>query len=391
VATLAAAGLVCGAMLVSGCSAPGGQRGTGPADSAESAGSTGGSEGASDTGRIEGTGTAASSAAASDFSPTNPLLPAEPTGQVSDAISLVGLWQVTGAEGETPGTWLRIGIDAGGQSYYLFRDCGYLTAGWAASGTRFLVGGIGGSESCFRQPDGTFEAPTADWLTDARAFEQLDGGGIDLLDDAGSRLAHLAPGVGAPPTNPDVWEGVRTPPVVDDTVRETLRSAAPLREGLVAATEDDLVGTWETVPDPGMALPPRAPVPGATPPPGFPEVATLTLDADGTFQIDDCVSAMPVSPLEGEVAQDSAEPGAATPDAAGPDSPAAAANDWPGLPWTGDGNDFLVPGFARNSVLCFPSWSGWETRARTIALDNGYLRLFDVDGAELQRWQRADH
>jgi hypothetical protein len=311
----------------------------------------------------------------STFAPDEPLLSGTPTGEVSDAIALIGLWQVTDAQGEIPGTWLRIGAGIEGMSYYLFRQCGYLTSSWAASDLLFVVNGIGGSQNCFERSDGSFAVPTVDWLTSARGFRVVAGGAgdaVDLLDASGAVVAHLEPGVGSPPPSPDVWSELLKPPVIDSDVRANLRRAAPLPEGLVAATADELVGSWVVVPNPGdppVASPPS--MPGITPPPGIPDVASITLRADGTFVTASCHGAVTQMSTEGD-----------------PDS-AASSGSQPGLPWSGDGSDFLVPAYGRDLMLCSPSWNGFETRARTIALDNGYLRLFDVDGAELQRWERA--
>ncbi len=167
-------------------------------------------------------------------------------------------------------------------------------------------------------------------------------------------LARLDPAVG----RPELPEGTGPSPLPVPTVLdpERVRVAAPLAAGLEAASADDLVGTWTPVgPGADLALVADA------------DRATITFSTDGHYSFDDCSSF-----------------GSDTTDEPTPEQAEAFA-----LVWSGDGDGFLATSYARSAIGCSPRWPAWETRTTTIALDEGYLRLFDRAGAELGRLERV--
>ncbi len=305
------------------------------------------------------------------FQPGDPLLSGTPTTEVSDAIGLVGEWQVVEADGDAPGTvvWIN-GAGPQGQTITVFRECGPLLVEWAGTVNGLVTGAVGGAQTCFLGPDGDqpMDVPGISWLTGMHSFRALgDGDGVEMLGVDGESLAQLEPAIKTPAAAAD-WYPPGYRPTADEESKVALRLPTPLAEGLLPASADDLLGTWTPV---GIAegIDPSTPTTvSATPPPGFeelpadwPDRATITYRDDGTFTIDECRTV-------------DLRPG----------SPAAT-----GLPWTGDGTGFFVPAYASDFVYCWPRWPGWDTRTRTIALDNGYLRLFDIDGDELGRLERV--
>ncbi len=302
----------------------------------------------------------------SSFSPSDPLFTPAPAaqaaaGELSPAAGLIGLWTVSGAAGEQDGTWVRFAAEQMSSDVTVFRSCGELFLDWAATATRIVVGGVGGSQACFTQPDGSMAAPDAPWLLAARGFS-AEGTGWVLLDASGAAVAHLAPAGGALPNPPaDISPSLIAPPVIDDHTRAQLRRAAPLPDGVTAATAADLVGTWRST---DWAAHTPAAAPGIPLPTGYPQQATITFGADGTLAVLDCHSAAArqVQPT--------------------PTTSAA-------VPWVGDGSDFATPGFASDSSLCAPTWSPSLSGIRTIAIDGGYLRLFDIAGVEQARLERV--
>ncbi|MCS5723749.1 hypothetical protein N1028_05005 [Herbiconiux sp. CPCC 203407] len=303
----------------------------------------------------------------STFQPDDPLLTGAPTGEASNALGLVGEWQLADAEGDAAGTFVWTSADMHGQSITVFRDCGVLQASWAGSDDLLVTGSIGGSQDCFSQPDGSFRAPDVPWLTEARGFRVV-GDGWELLDSTGAPVARLDPADGAPPAEilQQVGGGA---PVAGDEARAALARRAPLAEGLTAASLDELVGTWSPVGLAPSGLPDVPPTTIDETPPmvedlpeGSPLRSAITFRDDGSYTVDDCRH----QPLD-----DGTMP------------------EGDGLAFAGDGSDFLAPGYAINLLLCWPSWPLTEIRTRTIALDNGYLRLFDVSGDELGRLERV--
>jgi hypothetical protein len=307
----------------------------------------------------------------SAFQPGDPLLAGAPTTEVSDAIGLVGEWQLVEADGDAPGTvvWIN-GTGPQGQTIMVFRECGPLWVEWAGTANGLVTGGVAGDQACFLGPDGDqpMAVPEISWLAGTRSFRAMgDGDGVELLGADGEPLAQLEPAMNAPAAAAD-WYPPDYRPTADEESKQALRVPTPLADGLIPASRDDLLGTWTPVGVAEGSDPTNPHTISATPPPGFedlpadwPDRATITYRADGRFTIDECRMVEP-----------------------SPESPAAT-----GLPWIGDGTGFFVPSYAADLLYCWPSWPGWDTRTRTIALDNGYLRLFDIDGDELGRLERV--
>ena len=169
--------------------------------------------------------------------PAGPVSPrGSDTAAWSDPVGLIGMWRVSGAEGEGPDTWLR--LDAG--QYMLWGDCGaYVQGGWEATGRTFVASDpYGMAAAC--AADGILEVP---WLRAAVAYEP-DGDGWRLLDEDGEVLAGLRID-GAPAPVPDAAERFAQAPEVTDDVRAAFDEPAPLPRGLEPATGRDVVGRWE--------------------------------------------------------------------------------------------------------------------------------------------------
>lgn len=147
---------------------------------------------------------------------------------------LFGMWRVD-AEGEGADTWLRL---AGSSSAMLWRDCGVLTGGWAVGSTAFVSYLSSWSGTCGDPSD----PRTAPWL-DASVAYRADGDGWQLLDATGAVTATLRHD-GAPQPRSDMSAEYARPPVVDDAARYWVSDPAPLRDGLVPATRDQVVGRW---------------------------------------------------------------------------------------------------------------------------------------------------
>lgn len=168
-------------------------------------------------------------------------------GDGSGAIGLVNLWRVSGAEGESPDTWLR--LDAG--EFQLWRACGMLSGSWAASATRLVAAVNSAGDAC---------APGEDWMKigwlDAASSYRHTASGVALVDRDGHDLATLTID-GAPKSVDTVDASYAKPPVVTDAVRDAFRTPTALPGSLAPATTASLLGTW--VPASGaMATNPNA-------------------------------------------------------------------------------------------------------------------------------------
>ena len=158
----------------------------------------------------------------------------------SDPVGLVGLWRVSGAEGESERTWLRL---ADG-SYQLWRDCaGFVEGGWEASSRAFVA-----SEPYLANGDCPVEPwPSVPWLAAARAYRPANdvggSGGWELLDAAGEALARLTVDGGPDPIPSTLPEYAEAPEITDD-LRASFAEPAPLDAGLMPASARHLAGRW---------------------------------------------------------------------------------------------------------------------------------------------------
>jgi hypothetical protein len=178
---------------------------------------------------LAGCAVAPSTAAPSTAAPTR--LP--PAGD--GAIELVGMWRVTGAEGESAGTWLR--LDAG--ELHLWRDCGPILGSWRAGDQTLAASVWGSAGEC--ASGGT--PPEVPWLSEAVAYQQVEAG-WELLDVDGEVVATLVVD-GAPEPIPSVTEEYARAPVVTDLTRSHFTPSVPL-PGSLAPVEftDALLGAW---------------------------------------------------------------------------------------------------------------------------------------------------
>jgi heat shock protein HslJ len=160
-----------------------------------------------------------------------------------DAIALVGLWRVTGAEGADSETFLRLD----GTSLIAWAGCGIAMGEWRASGDAFLAGvsGSSGGASCLDDRETGGPTDFLEWLYAARSFRPVPGAaGAELLDADGRTVAVL--GVdGAPPSNPHLTDDYLVAPEVTPEVEARFVTPAPLAPGAAPATVADLVGRWE--------------------------------------------------------------------------------------------------------------------------------------------------
>lgn len=162
--------------------------------------------------------------------PTSTSTPTSTPASISDAIGLIGLWRVSGAEGESPDTRLRLDTD----DAQILRECGATHYLWDARGGAFLAdfGFLMGE--CEQDGDPTIPA----WLGDAARYER-DGEGWMLLDDEGTTLASLVADGTAPP-RPE-GDAFTTAPTVSPSTELHFRESAPLPNPLVSG---DIAGRW---------------------------------------------------------------------------------------------------------------------------------------------------
>jgi hypothetical protein len=156
---------------------------------------------------------------------------------LSGPTSLIGLWRVSDAEGETGDTWLRLASD----DATLWRPCGFIMGSWSAVAGELVAGFFAAHEDCVTGN----QMPTVDWLADAVTYER-DGEGWVLRDADGGVVARL--GIdGAPPRHPDsAPDNVEQPEVTPDA--DARVAAVALPAGLTPAAETDLVGRWVPTP-----------------------------------------------------------------------------------------------------------------------------------------------
>lgn len=262
-------------------------------------------------------------------SPRNPDAPPRAgggAGEESAALGLINLWRVSDAAGESPATWLR--IDVG--ELQLWRGCGMINAAWNSTETLFVAAVVDANGKCVTGRT----LPSVAWLESAAAYRAADEG-WELLDSDGSVVARLAVD-GAPEPDPEAAEFYTEPPQVTDATRQALRTAAPMPEGVVPATSEALLGKW---------------VPVAYQVQTDPHVQFLS---DGTWE--------------------------------GSDGCNGAQGRWA----IGESADFLASSGPSTLIGCegapVPSWVAQAARA---GVDGEWLLLFDQDGSETGRLERA--
>lgn len=160
---------------------------------------------------------------------------ADSTVGADEPWDLVGLWRVSGAEGESADTWLRIGAQP--DDLTLWRECGYQSGTWAAGGGSVLFDIYTAHEECVEGG----QIPVVVWLADAVAYSATaDGWALRAAD--GTVTARLTVD-GAPPSHPDLSDDYREPPVIGAAEREKLTVTSPSTDAAPAAASD-LVGRW---------------------------------------------------------------------------------------------------------------------------------------------------
>lgn len=247
----------------------------------------------------------------------------------SSPVDLVNLWRVTGAAGESAGTWLR--IDA--QEFHLWRECGTTSGAWSAIDGKFIGTVYSMTDAC--AVDGF---PAIDWMDDVTGYV-ASSGGFDLIGADGTTVASLAVD-GAPEPMPGVDEALTEPPLVTDEVRARLLPPSPVPASSTAATPDRLLGNWIPV---GYEPP-------AEPRGNFTD-AGVTFSADGTWSASDGCN--------------------------------VSTSRWA----LGDGGELLTGTFVMTQIGCdnvpVPSWVGGASTAGFSA--DGTLLLFDAKSVEIGR------
>ena len=148
----------------------------------------------------------------------------------SSAIELVNLWRVTGAEGETADTWLRIDKS----EFQLWRECEMISGSWRATEGLMIASVFSASGSC--ASDGI---PSVHWI-DAITGYQATNGGWQLVDATGSPIASLTID-GAPEPIDTAAEFYAEPPEVTDETRQFFDEAVALPASLAVGA---LEGQW---------------------------------------------------------------------------------------------------------------------------------------------------
>ena len=155
---------------------------------------------------------------------------AEVVPEGSAAVDLVNLWRVSGAEGETADTWLR--LDTG--EFQLWRDCGMMSGSWSATDGLMLASVFGASGSC-----ATGSIPSIGWLESVAGYSAT-GNGWKLVDTTGSAVAFLTID-GAPEPIASAAEFYTRAPEVTIETRAYFADAAPLPAAL---TPGIVEGRW---------------------------------------------------------------------------------------------------------------------------------------------------
>jgi heat shock protein HslJ len=167
----------------------------------------------------------------------------DPDGVRPDPVGLINLWRVSGAEGETEETWLR--IDA--TELQLWRDCGITTGSWQSNGSLFAASMWAADPAC------ATGSPQVPWLEAVTSYRAVDDG-WELVNSAGEVAASLSID-GAPKPIATAADFYTEAPIVTDATKDALRQPQPLPVHLVAAVGADIVGRWQPVDYDGSLAP----------------------------------------------------------------------------------------------------------------------------------------
>lgn len=158
------------------------------------------------------------------------------TAGTAEPIGLVGLWDVSDADGEREGTRLRLG----GGELELLRECGTL-GGWWRAGERAVIAHVdSASGDCV-----TSSSHEVGWLDAMAAYRAIDDG-WQLLDADGQVVASLT-AAPAPETNDPQTGSFAAAPVSEETAHVLFTDPPPLPAALTPASSGDLIGRWEPV------------------------------------------------------------------------------------------------------------------------------------------------
>jgi META domain len=165
-----------------------------------------------------------------------PLSAAPGEGEASEvnAVGLLDVWRVSGADGEGEDTWLKFAPN----EFVLWHECAVVFGSFRASGSLLIANPDAqhGWPEC-TMPEGP---PSVPWLTSVTGFAEADGG-YELLDADGRTVATLTVD-GEPPQTPGVDDSVREAPEVTAETEALFASPAALPTGI--EPESELVGRW---------------------------------------------------------------------------------------------------------------------------------------------------
>jgi heat shock protein HslJ len=158
-------------------------------------------------------------------------------GAEVNAVGLLDVWKVSGAQGETEHTWIKF---APGE-FVLWHECSVVFGSFRASGSLLIAtpDAAHGWPECLL-PEGPPQVP---WLASVTGFREA-GGGYQLFDAEGDAVATLSVD-GSPPETPGLDSALREPPEVTPEVEALFATPVPLPSGLQPAVS--LVGRWVPV------------------------------------------------------------------------------------------------------------------------------------------------
>ncbi|WP_396643379.1 hypothetical protein [Microbacterium sp.] len=156
----------------------------------------------------------------------------EPTATVTgaDPLDLIGTWRISEADGETPGTVVRIGL--GGLE--IWRSCGDVVGSWVADHTQMRAVVSGYSQTCDPLPPLT-------WIDDTASYE-LTAESATLRSGDGGVLAVLIADDAA--ESPDRVTLGHFSTEIDDRARDHFAGIVSWPAGLEPAEPGELLGEW---------------------------------------------------------------------------------------------------------------------------------------------------